>query len=150
MRILVVLLCILATAALAGCGGGGGSSPIIPFSVTCTAPDGAVPDGVTITVTPKAASSFTTSLEGPAFVAAATCLPAGTTFNQAVTLTFKLDNAVADGKTVILFITEDDGGTLTQVSGVTPTLSEDRKTVTVQVTSFPADKDYVLATTASP
>jgi threonine dehydratase len=149
MRVNAVLLCILTAVLLVGCGGGGGSSTVVPFTVTYNAPSGAIPDGVSVTVTPKAASSFSTSLEGSAFVAAATCLPAGTAFNQPITLTFRLDTAVAEGKTVILFVTEDDGGTLTQVSGVTPTLSGDRKTVTIQVTSFPENEDYVLATTAT-
>lgn len=143
MRVYVVLLCVLAVAMLAGCGGGGGTTTVLPFSVGLSVPDGTTSTLGTPSVIEKTADSFSPSLVGSAFLAAATCTPAGTSFNQAVTLTFNLTTAVADGKTVALF-TKDTSNNITQVNGASVTLSADRKTATVQVSSFPTTKDYIL------
>jgi len=114
---------------VAGCGGGGGAGDTRSVQVELTVPAGAAPAGVTPTVTPKTTADYP-QLAGDAFVAAAECLPHGTTFTQPVTLTFRLVTALGASDNVLLF-QSDAANNWTQVPGAQVTVSADRLTVTV-------------------
>ncbi len=156
MRKLIVVLGILAIVVVAGCGGGSSSPDPVPDppattfskstadnSVTVTGATAALPAGVSetaITLTSKAADSYSPALTGPAFVAAIATTPVAT-FSSAVTLTFHLSVAIPAGEEVRLY---ELSGVNWIDTGIKATLSADRLTATVDVTSFPAGLNYLL------
>ncbi|MCL5103206.1 MAG: hypothetical protein M1133_03700 [Armatimonadetes bacterium] len=144
MRRFLLMLCIFGVAVLAGCGGGGGGGTAATTpTVTLSVPSGAAPDGVTPTVAYKAAADIPGHPTGSKFVSAAQTLPAGTSFTQQVTLTFTLTSPLGASDQVLLFQT-DAAGNWTQVSSAQVTISSDRATATVNVTSFSAQGYYAI------
>ncbi|MCX6345496.1 MAG: hypothetical protein NT018_10570 [Armatimonadetes bacterium] len=140
MRKFLVVLGILAIVVMAGCGGGGGTAtPTVAITL-----NGATPSQPNPTVEPIAALSLPAKPAGSAFVAAADCIPAGTTFSAPVTLTFHLVTPLPAGATLLLFET-DAGDNWTQVPGIHPiTVSADRLTLSVNVSKFSDFRYYAI------
>ncbi|MCL5102586.1 MAG: hypothetical protein M1133_00535 [Armatimonadetes bacterium] len=149
MRRLFSLLCVFGLAVVVGCGGSGGGGAVTTSATTPTVdlsvPSGAAPAGVSPTVTYKTATEVPGSPTGSAFVSAAQTAPAGTAFTQPVTLTFTLTSPLGATDNVDLFQVDANGTWTNGVTGATvPTVSTDRLTVTVQVSSFSAQGYYAL------
>ncbi|MEN6357497.1 MAG: hypothetical protein ABFD83_10480 [Armatimonadota bacterium] len=115
---------------------------MIPYKVSLEN----VPTGVTAHATAKALNSFSPSLVGNDFVAAATCTPAGTTFTQAVKLVFTMDNAITLNDDEMLVLGHlNSSGQVVLLEDNPVTLSADGKTASVQLTEFDGTyNDYIL------
>ena len=143
MRLFLSIAIVASCVVLAGCGGGGGSSS--PTGILATSSDGktvlmgqaaAVPNGVTLDVQSESAVALPGHPLGTAFVAGASCEPAGTTFTQSVSLVFHLAAFLDPSTEVRLYKYVSVPSDQWADTGVRAVISADGLTATVTLDQF--------------